>query len=84
MCSTRFIRRRLTTTEPRTRGDEPPYPLFLPTPETHSGTRCSLAILTIAWISSTESGLDDGRGLVVVPARSTRRGRGTRPCPPAT
>ena len=54
--STRFIRRRLTSTEPRSRGAGPPYGLLRPCENVHSGTRCSFATRTTAWTSSTVSG----------------------------
>ena len=53
---TRSMRVSSTTTDPATRGDAPPYALFLPRDTVHSGTRSSLATRTIACTSSTEDG----------------------------
>lgn len=54
--STRFIRRRLTTTDPGTRGAAPPYALLRPWETTHSGNPCRPASRRIPWTSATVSG----------------------------
>ena len=54
--------RKDSITVPRTCGAAPPYPLFFPRPTGQRGTRCSFAIRTIAWTSSTVLGLTTPQG----------------------